>query len=113
LSLDQFNEVPSDNLNKTDGKSLAAEKQAVKDSQDLECLRELKKSVWFRVYYERRLREEREALVKAITSDASPEVLVPSQRAVISFIDKLVAMPENDRQIKWKNLNPNTPIPED
>lgn len=112
MSLDKFNEAPSGDVNLTDGTSLEREKKAIQDNQDLQCLQQLRKAKWFRSYYERRLREERELLVKQLCNDDGVES-VAGLRFGIRLLDKLMAMPENDRRIKWSALNPGAPIPED
>ena len=113
MSIEKFNEAPNENLNRTDGTSLDREKQAIKDQQDLKYLQELRKAAWFKLYYERRLREERELHVRELENAPSWDDALTAQ-AQIRLIDKLLHMPENDRQIKFKSLNPGkTPQPED
>lgn len=112
MSLDKFNEAPSGDVNLTDGTSLEREKKAIQDNQDLQCLQQLRKAKWFRSYYERRMKEKREVFVKELCADQHHEMSL-ILRARIQLIDDLLAMPEGDRQIKWKALNPGTPAPED
>lgn len=112
MSLEKFNESQSSDLNLTEGLSLLAEKKAILDNQDLQCLQQLRKAKWFKAYYERRLVEEREACIREMLTEV-PHDKVIGLRATISFIDKLLKMPDNDRLIKWRALNPNQPLPED
>ena len=113
MSISKFNDVPDESPNLTDGTNLAREKQAIRDSQDLEALRELRKAKWFKSYYERRLKEEQESFTCDLIHDGTLDD-VQAQRAVIRFIEKLLAMPENDRFTKFQNLHPGKSIqPED
>lgn len=105
MSAKEFNEAPSTDLNLTDGANLDREKQAIKDTQDLKYLAELRRSTWFEPYYQRRLKEERDLCVKELERDVPYEGVL-ALRAQIRLLDKLIHMPESDRQIKWKNLHP-------
>lgn len=104
MSVETFNEAPSD-VNRTDGTSLAKEKQAIKDDLDLKAIRVLTKLPQFNSYYQRRLGEEKQLLVDELQRDCTHEKSL-ELRAGIRLLNKLIHMPENDRQIKWKNLNP-------
>lgn len=102
----KFNEAPSgDDVNRTDGTNLEREKKAIQDDNDLKCIQVLRKSKEFRQYYLRRLGEEKELLVKELQSDTTVD-RVHALRFGIRLIDKMIAMPDSDRQIKWRNLHP-------